>query len=133
MRTTTYISLLALTACIVPLFAHHNVAEQYNIDTTITVQGTVTKTDWTNPHTRFWVDVRDNNNVANWEMELPPPNTLRRQGIAQDFLKPGDQVTVEMWVAKDGSKFSHPLTLHLPDGRTLQFPRDLLWRSRPTK
>lgn len=129
MKPISLLTLLALTFS-VTLLAHHSVTSQYNIDKTVTLRGTVTRTAWTNPHTLFWVDVHENNETATWEMELPPPKALQRQGIPQDFLKPGDQVTVDTWVAKDGSKFAHPLTVHLPGGRMMNFPRDLMWKER---
>jgi len=122
---------LGFSAYLLPLFAHHSVEAQYDISKTVTIRGLVTKTEWTNPHTRFWVDAKnDDGTVANWEMELLPPNTLKRQGVKQDFVKPGDAVAVEVWTAKDGSKFGHTLTLTLADGQVMQFPRGLGWKLR---
>ncbi|MEO8097979.1 MAG: DUF6152 family protein [Acidobacteriota bacterium] len=121
---------LCFTACVLPLLAHHSVAAQYDIDKVITVRGVVTKTEWMNPHARFWVDAKnDDGTVANWEMELAPPNTLKRQGVTRDSFKQGDPVTVDVWRAKDGSRLGHALTLTLPGGQILQFPRGLGWRS----
>ena len=66
----------------------------------------------------------DDGTVSNWEMELPPPNALKRQeGGKLDFIKQGDQVTVSLWQAKDGSRLAHALMLTLPDGRVMAFPR----------
>jgi hypothetical protein len=92
----------------------------------ITIQGMVTKIEWTNPHAHFWVDVKtDGGTGSTWEMELPAPNALKRkEGGKLDFLKQGDQVTVIGWRAKDGSSLAHALTLTLPDGRSMEFPRD---------
>jgi len=112
---------LLLTAAVMPMLAHHSVPGTFDINTTITIQGVVTKTEWMNPHARFWVDAR---NGDSWELELPPPNALKRaNGGSLDFLKQGDQVTVNLWRAKDGSRLAHALTLTLPDGRVLEFPR----------
>lgn len=115
---------LGLVASVVPLRAHHSVAANFNTGTTITIKGVVTKIEWMNPHARFWVDAKnDDGTVSNWEMELPPPNALKRQeGGKLDFIKQGDQVTVSFWQAKDGSRLAHALTLTLPDGRVMNFP-----------
>ena len=133
MRAKLTVTLLGLcaTAIVLPLFAHHDVAAQYDIDKIVTIQGVVTKTEWANPHMRFWVDVKNADaTVASWEMELLPPNTLKRQGVNQDFIKQGDSVTVDGWSARDGSRFIHTLTLILSGGGVMKFPRDLAWKSK---
>lgn len=125
---------LCLTACVLPLLAHHDVAAQYDITKTITIRGVVTKTDWTNPHARVWMEVKnDDGAVSNWEMELPPPNTLKRQGMQLDSIKQGDQAMADIWPAKDGSSLGHALTLTLPGGQTVQFPKGLGWMSKNSK
>jgi hypothetical protein len=114
---------LGLTASLTPLLAHHSVAAQYDISKTITIQGVVTKTEWLNPHARVWVDAKnDDGTISNWEMELPPPNSLKwTGGVGKDFVKQGDQITVSVWRAKDGSRLANALRLTLPDGRILKF------------
>ena len=112
---------LGLTASVAPLRAHHSVAAQFDISRTITVQGIITKTEWLNPHTRIWVDAKnDDGTVSSWEMELPPPANLRRKGVGKDTLKQGDQITVSLWRAKDGSRLANALTLTLPAGQVLK-------------
>ena len=82
------------------------------------VTGTVTKVEWTNPHARFYVEVKDENGkVANWNFELGSPNVLIRQGWRRSSLKEGDQVTVEGYLAKDGSNLANARRVTLPDGR----------------
>jgi Family of unknown function (DUF6152) len=112
---------LGLTASLTPLLAHHSVAAQFDINKTITLQGTVAKTEWLNPHARVWVDAKnDDGTVSSWEVELPPPANLMREGVTKDFLKQGDQITLNVWRAKDGSRLANALTLTLPDGRILK-------------
>ena len=116
---------IGLAATVMPLLAHHSVPAQFDVSKMVTIQGVVTKTEWMNPHARFWVDGKnDNGTVSNWEMELPPPNSLKRAGVNMDFIKPGDQVTVSLFRAKDGSTLAHTLTLTFSDGRVMNFPYD---------
>src|SRR6266536_2756268 len=101
-RSAVAISGFGLAASVMPMLAHHSVPAQYDVSKMITIQGVVTKTEWTNPHARFWVAVKnDNGTVSNWEMELPAPNALMRESVKMDFVKQGDQVSVDLWRAKD--------------------------------
>ena len=101
-----------------PLLAHHSFAAEYDEGKPIKVQGTVTKLEWTNPHARFYVDVKDQSGkVTNWNFELGSPNVLIRQGWRRTALKEGDQVTVEGYMAKDGSNLANARRVTFPDGR----------------
>lgn len=122
MKVTLVLALagVGVAAFVVPMFAHHSVKEQYDIDNMVTIQGVVTKMVWVNPHARIWVDT--DGTVSSWEMELPPPNALKIRGVTMDFVKEGDRVTVTFWRAKDGSRLGNALTLTTPDGRVLDFP-----------
>ena len=101
-------------------FAHHSFAAQYDSGKLMQFAGTVTKVEWTNPHARFYVDVKDpQGSVSNWNFELGPPLNLRRLGWKQDSLKIGDQVRVEGYLARDGSKMANARTVTLADGRSV--------------
>jgi outer membrane usher protein FimD/PapC len=68
------------------------------------VTGVVTKVEWTNPHVRFYVDVKDaNGSVTNWDFELQSVNTLTRAGWTRHALQAGDVVTVVGYRARNGS------------------------------
>ena len=119
---------LGLAVSVMPGLAHHSVPAQYDVDREIAIRGVVTRIEWTNPHARLWVDAKnDDGTVSGWEMELPPPNALKRELGSLDFLKQGDQVSVSLWRAKDGSRVAHTLTLTTPDGRVMNFPRSGWW------
>jgi hypothetical protein len=98
--------------------AHHSFAAEYDAKKPITLKGTVTKVEWTNPHARFYIDVKDESgNVANWNLELASPNVLARNGWTRHSLSVGDQVTVEGAQAKDGSQMANARSVVLADGK----------------
>jgi hypothetical protein len=112
--------LIAGTALLAPVaaLAHHSFAAEYDVKKPVTLKGTVTKVEWTNPHARFYLDVKDESgNVVNWNLELASPNVLVRQGWNRHSLNVGDQVTVEGSQAKDGSQMANARTVKLADGR----------------
>jgi Family of unknown function (DUF6152) len=107
---------LLLTA--LPLLAHHSFAAEYDEKKPIMLTGSVTKLEWMNPHARFYIDVRDEKGkVTNWEFELANLNALIRRGWTRNSLKPGDVITVEGYLAKDGSSLVNTKGVTLSDGR----------------
>ena len=98
------ISMLGLIAYVMPMLAHHSVESEYDVSKMVTIQGVVTKIEWSNPHTYFYLDVtQPDGKVVNWGMEMGSPNGLMRQGWTRNTMKIGDVVTVEGSLAKDGS------------------------------
>ena len=96
---------LSMIAGAVPVMAHHSFAAEYDSTKPVTVSGTVTKVEWMNPHVYFYLDVTDDaGNIANWSLEMGPPNGLERSGWTRNTMKVGDEVLVEGTLAKDGSK-----------------------------
>ena len=95
---------LGLVAAALPVLAHHSFAGEFDGNKRVTLNGVVTKMDWVNPHAYIYVDVKgDDGVVVNWAIETGAPNVLYRQGWRKDDLKAGDTVTVEAFLAKDGS------------------------------
>ncbi len=112
-------ALAAVLALAVPLAAHHSFEAEYDFNKTMKVTGVVTKMEWMNPHAHFYVDVKDaSGKVTHWNMELGAIPVLLKQGWRKDSLKPGDTVTVEGFLPKDGTKsMGNARRVTLPDGR----------------
>ena len=107
MRTKFVVVLAAalLLASAGRLIAHHSFSAEFDATKKFNMTGPVTKVEWMNPHTFFYIDVKDEKTgkVTNWAMEMGSPNGLMRNGWTRNTMKAGDMVTVEGSLAKDGS------------------------------
>ena len=118
MRALLLIACVAVIASATPARAHHSFAAEYDRDKPITLTGTVTKLEWTNPHARIYIDVKDDKgNVVNWDFELGPPNGLMRRGWNRNSLRQGHVVTIEGFLSKLAPRVANARTVKLPDGR----------------
>lgn len=108
---------LAVGSAMTTARAHHSFAAQYDASKPVTLKGTVTKVEWTNPHARFYIDVADGaGKVVNWNLELASPNYLKRAGWSSTSLKAGDEVTVEGSLARSGANMANARLVTFPDG-----------------
>ncbi len=120
MSRTVCAAAAALLLAAMRISAHHAFTAEYDENKLVTVSGTVTKFAWTNPHAWLYVDGKDESlKAASWGFEMGSPNGLLHRGWTRTELKPGDQVTVEGYRAKDGSKVANARTVTLSDGRKL--------------
>jgi len=106
MRTKfVVIAAVVLLASAGRVLAHHSFSAEFDASKPFKMTGSVTKVEWMNPHTFFYIDVADEKTkkVTNWAMEMGSPNGLMRQGWTRNSMKVGDKVTVEGSLAKDGS------------------------------
>jgi hypothetical protein len=104
MKFAVFAAAAGLIAATGSVMAHHSFAAEFDAGKALTLKGTVTKIEWQNPHTYFYLDVTGGDGkVVNWGMEMGSPNGLMRQGWTRNTLKIGDSVTVEGSQAKDGT------------------------------
>ena len=106
--------------CAIPLAAHHSFAAEFDGSKAIRLQGKLTKIEWTNPHSYFYMDVTDDNGaVANWSCEAGSPGALSRRGFKRGDIKLGDTLIVDGYQAKDASHVIDARRVTLPDGRII--------------
>jgi hypothetical protein len=102
---------------------HHSFGAEYDVNQPITLTGTLTAIEWTNPHTHFYIDVKDDKGkVVNWKFEGYNPSVLVRTGWRKDVtMKVGDVITVFGWRARDGGNWAHSREITLPNGKKMFF------------
>jgi hypothetical protein len=120
-RIFTALLVAAMTALAAqPTAAHHSFAAEFDANAPIELTGTVTKVEWANPHTYFYMDVTSaKGDVENWGLEMGSPNGLMRRGWTRDSMKIGDVVTVTGSRAKDGSFKGNARSVVLSTGKRL--------------
>jgi Family of unknown function (DUF6152) len=87
----------------VPVLAHHSITGKFDPGKPKTLKGLVTKLDWANPHVHILMDVQDGTRVTSWAVELESTIDLERSGWNLYTVKPGDAITVQGTIARDGS------------------------------
>jgi hypothetical protein len=112
-----FVLLIALVAG-APAFAHHSFAAEFDASKAIRVKGALVKIDWTNPHSYFYIDAKDDaGNIVHWTCEAGSPGALSRRGFKKGDIKLGDVLVIDGYRAKDGSNLMDARRLSLPDGR----------------
>jgi len=122
MRTKILPFLLAASGLIasLPAWAHHSFAAEFDGSRSMRLIGTITRIEWTNPHSYFYIDVKDDKgNVVNWGCEGAGPGALTRRGWSKGDVKLGDTLVVDGYPAKDGSHIIDARRVTLPDGRII--------------
>lgn len=99
-------------------FAHHSFMAEFDQRSPVTLEGTVKKIDWVNPHAQFDIEVKDEKGgITLWTLETGSPGALIARGWTRDTIKPGDHIKVYGYQAKDKSSLAAARAVVLRDGR----------------
>jgi hypothetical protein len=118
MKARLAVFAMGLLSAAVPVLAHHSFSAEFDNSKPVSLQGTVTKVDWLNPHIWIYLDVKDDSGkVSNWQCEGGAPNSLTRNGWTKNDLKKGDSISITGTHAKDATNTCNASQVTLPDGR----------------
>jgi Family of unknown function (DUF6152) len=109
-----------------PLSAHHSFAAEFDAAKPVTLEGTVARLEWTNPHAWLYVNVTGRNGApVLWAFELSAPTALARRGLSPQTAPPGSKVVVKGYAAKNGTSAARGWWMRLSDGRELELTKEL--------
>ena len=115
---------LALSALAIPVSAHHSWTAEYDAKKPVTVKGVISKVEWTNPHTHFYVDVTDaSGKVTTWNFEMASTPALERGGWSRKTLPVGTQVIVEGFAGRSVAERAIVTSFKGADGKEFFVPK----------
>ena len=106
-RSSLYL-VLGLLLSVRPAFGHHSFSAEFDLNTPVRLDGTVTRIEWTNPHAFVFIDVKDaDGKVTNWKVELASREELQVRNWTQQMPRVGGKINVRGWRARDGSSLAN--------------------------
>jgi hypothetical protein len=118
---TTRLIATALGAALVSgatLSAHHAFSSEFDANKPVILRGTVTKTEWVNPHSWIHIEVKSSDGtVASWAIECGAPNSLLRRGLNKNSIPIGTEIVIDGYQARDGSTTANAKDITTPDGK----------------
>ena len=104
----------------VSVVAHHAFSAEFDVESPISLNGTVTRVEWVNPHSWIYIDVQETDGgMQSWAIEVGPPGPLFRRGIRKEMLPLGAEIQVDGFQAADQSQRATGLDVTFPDGRRI--------------
>jgi hypothetical protein len=120
MTTRRLVSIIGLVLFLgaASLAAHHAFSSEFDANRPLILHGTVTMTEWVNPHSWIHIDVKGSDGkVASWAIECGAPNSLLRRGLNKTSIPAGTELVIDGYQARDGSTTANAKDITLPDGR----------------
>ncbi|OFW17857.1 MAG: hypothetical protein A3H97_12570 [Acidobacteria bacterium RIFCSPLOWO2_02_FULL_65_29] len=122
MTTRTTLTMVAVGAVsllvllVAPVLAHHNLIAQFSTNKPVSLRGTLTKMEWTNPHAWIHVSVKgEDGRAEEWAIETGSPLAMQRRGLKRTDFKPGIEIIVGGFAARDGSRTAAGMIVTFPD------------------
>ena len=113
-------------------FAHHPFSAEYDWKKPVTLDGTVTNVNWSNPHVTLTIEGKsDTGRAGTWTIELGNITPLSNAGWKKDSLKARDHVIVDAWLARDGSMRANAKSVKMPNGQELDAGSSILSIPKP--